>query len=167
MWNKIVEHLGGHPERLAVARVIVENGLTVKNHGIYCNEIEIPSTSIARVAKVDRRTVSHTVKSIEENSELDMIFKHLRSAGYSLRDIARYLEFGVVEITVDDAKRPGILASAAQLLAEKQIGIRQAIVDDPELSPEPKLTLVAETSLPGDVVPKLLKIEGVKKVSIY
>lgn len=167
MWKKIVEALGGHPERLAVARVIIENGLTVKNGGIYCNEIEIPTTSVAKVANVDRRTVAHAVKSIEENPELRVIFRHLRSAGHSLKDIARYLGLGVIEITPDDARRPGILACSAQLLAERKIGIRQAIVDDPELSPEPKLTLVAEKSLPGDLVPELLKIKGIMKVSVY
>jgi predicted regulator of amino acid metabolism with ACT domain len=40
-------------------------------------------------------------------------------------------------------------------------------VDDPELSPEPKLTLVAEASLPGELVPELLQVPGVKSVSIY
>jgi predicted regulator of amino acid metabolism with ACT domain len=167
LWNKIVEHLKGHPERIAVAKVIIENGLAVKDGRVYCNEIEIPSASIARVARVDRRTVSHTIESIEGNTELQMIFKHLRSAGHSLKDIAKYLGFGVVEITVDDARKPGILASAAGLLAEEKIGIRQAIVDDPDLSPEPKLTLVVETSLSGDILPRMLKIEGVKRVSIY
>ena len=167
MWKKVVEYLGGHPERLVVARVIIENGLTVRDGGIYCNEIEIPATSIARVAKVDTRTVKHTLKSIEDNPELKVIFGHLRSAGHSLKDIARYVGFQVVEITSDDARRPGILAGSAQLLAESKIGIRQAIVDDPELSPEPKLTLIAETSLPGELVPKLLRLNGVKKVSVY
>lgn len=167
MWKKIAEYFADHPERLAVARVIIENGLTVKNDEIFCNEIEVSTTSVARVAQVDRRTVRQTLKSIEENSELKMIFGNLKSAGHSLRDIARYLGFGVIEITVDDARKPGILAGSAQLLAQRGIGIRQAIVDDPELSPEPKLTLVAETNLPGELVPELLKLKGVKKVSIY
>jgi len=167
LWKKIAEYFADHPERLAVARVIIENGLTVKNDEIFCNEIEVSTTSVARVAQVDRRTVRQTLKSIEENSELKMIFGNLKSAGHSLRDIARYLGFGVIEITVDDARKPGILAGSAQLLAQRGIGIRQAIVDDPELSPEPKLTLVAETNLPGELVPELLKLKGVKKVSIY
>lgn len=167
MWKKVAEQLEGHPERLAVARVIIENGLSVRNGRIYCNEIEIPATSVARIADVDRRTVRHTLHSIEESAELQTIFKHLKSAGYSLKDAARYLGFGVVEITPDDARTPGILASSAQLLAKRKISIRQAIVDDPELSPEPKLTLVAEASLPGELVPELLKVPGVKSVSIY
>ena len=135
VWKKVAEQLGGHPERLAVAKVIIENGLSVRDGRIYCNEIEIPATSVARVANVDRRTVRHALRSVQENAELQMIFKHLKSAGYSLKDVAKYLGFGVVEITPDDARTPGILASSAQLLAKRKISIRQAIVDDPELSP--------------------------------
>jgi len=52
-------------------------------------------------------------------------------------------------------------------MAERNISIRQAIVDDPELSPEPKLTLIAEKKIPGDLIPEFLKIKGVDKVSIY
>jgi predicted regulator of amino acid metabolism with ACT domain len=40
-------------------------------------------------------------------------------------------------------------------------------VDDPELSPEPKLTLIVEKKIPGELISKLLKITGVAKVSVY
>ena len=53
------------------------------------------------------------------------------------------------------------------MAAEKGIIIRQAIVDDPELSPEPKLTIIANTKIPGELIPKFLKIRGVEKVSVY
>ena len=167
MWQKIVEHLKNHPERLRVAKVLVENGFSIKNGKIYCNEIEIPVVEVARVAGVDRRTVSQTIKMVESIPELQTIFRHIKSAGHSLKEIAKYLNFGVVEITPTSAKIPGILAYSAMLLAKRNISIRQALVDDPELSPEPKLTLIAETKIPGELVPKLLKIRGVEKVSIY
>jgi len=167
MWNRIAKYLETHPERLFVAKLLVENGLSVRNGKIYCNEIEIPPIRIARVSKVDRRTVTETIKAIEENPDLQVIFKNIRSAGHSFKEIARHLNLGVVEITPVDAKIPGILARSATLIAEKNISIRQAIVDDPELSPEPKLTLVTETKIPGELVPEFLKIRGVAKVSIY
>lgn len=167
MWKKVVECLGGYPERLSVARVLVENGLGVRDGKIYCNEIEVPPVRVARVAGVDRRTVAETLKTIEADPELRGIFRHLRSAGHSLREVARYLNLGVVEIEVVNAGAPGILARSAALLAERDISIRQAIVDDPELSPEPRLTLIAETKIPGELIPEFLKIKGVAKVSVY
>jgi predicted regulator of amino acid metabolism with ACT domain len=167
VWNTIKKHLEAHPERLRIARVLVENGLSVRNGRVYLNEIEIPPVRIARVAGVDRRTVKETLNIIQKNRELRPIFEDIRSAGHSLKEIAKHLDLGVVEITPIDARTPGILASSATILAENGLSIRQAIVDDPELSPEPKLTLIAEKKIPGELIPRLLKIKGVAKVSVY
>jgi hypothetical protein len=167
MWSKIAKCLENYPERLKVARVLVENGLSMRNGKIYLNEIEVPPARIARVAGVDRRTVNETLNAIRTNHELKPIFERLRSAGHSLKEIAKYLDLGVVEITPVDARIPGILASSASILAQAGLSIRQAIVDDPELSPEPKLTLIAEKKIPGELIPEFLKIKGVAKVSVY
>jgi hypothetical protein len=96
-----------------------------------------------------------------------LTFEGIRSAGHSLKEVARHLNLGVVEITPIDARTPGILAGAATILAKKGLSIRQAIVDDPELSPEPKLTLIVEKQMPGELIPELLRVKGVAKVSVY
>jgi len=167
IWNKVVTQLEGYPERLSVAKVLIENGLSVRNGRVFCNEIEIPPVRIGLVAGVDRRTVIETVKAIEKSGELKEIFAGIRSAGHSLKGVAKHLNLGVLEITPENARIPGILAKSATILAEKGISIRQAIVDDPELSPEPKLTLIAESKIPGDLIPMFLKVKGVEKVSVY
>lgn len=167
MWNAIKKHLQEYPERLRVARVLVENGLTAKDGKIYLNQIEIPPVRIAKVAEVDRRTVNETLNTIKANRELRLIFEEMRSAGHSLKEIAKPLNLGVVEITPVDARTAGILASSATALAKAGLSIRQAIVDDPELSPEPKLTLIVEKKIPGELISELLKIKGVAKVSVY
>lgn len=167
MWNKIKTQLDEYPERLKVARVLIENGLSARDEKIYLNEIEIPPVRIARVAGVDRRTVNETLHTIHENPELRMIFEEIRPAGHSLKEIAKHLNLGVVEITVVNARSPGILSSAALILNQAGLSIRQAIVDDPELSPEPKLTFIVERKIPGELIPEILKISGVAKVSIY
>lgn len=167
MWKKIAEKMKRYPERLAVAKVLVENGLSIRNGKIYCNIIAIPYIEISRAAGVDRRTVLKTIEMIEEDQELKLIFAGIRPAGSSLKEIAKHLRLGVVEITPEDARCPGILAESASLLAKRNISIRQAIVDDPELSPEPKLTLIAEKRIPGDLVHEFLKIKGITKVSVF
>lgn len=167
MWSAIAKRLEKYPQGLKVARVLVENGLCVKDGRIFCNNIEVSPTSVARVAKVDRRTVSNTIKTIQRDDELRIIFEGIRNAGHSLKEVAKHLNMGVVEITPVDARTPGILANSAALLASRNISIRQAIVDDPELSPEPKLTLLAEKRIPGDLLQEFLKIRGVAKVTIY
>lgn len=167
MWNSISKHFEGYPERLKVARVLVENGLSIKNQKICLNQIEIPPVRIARVAGVDRRTVTETINIIKDNRELRLIFEEIRPAGHSLKEIAKHLNLGVVEITPVNARTRGILANSAMLLNKGGLGIRQAIVDDPELSPEPKLTLIVERKIPGELISELLKINGVAKVSVY
>ncbi len=167
MWNSIKKHFQDYPERLKVARVLVENGLSVRNQKIYLNQIEIPPVRIARVAGVDRRTVNETIAAIKANRELRIIFEEIRPAGHSLKEIAKHLNLGVVEITVFDPKAHGILANSATILTNGGLSIRQAIVDDPELSPEPKLTLIVEKKIPGELIEELLKVKGVAKVSVY
>jgi len=167
MWNNVKKYFEEHPERLRVARVLIENGLGVRNGKIYLNEIEIPPIRVARVAEVDRRTVKETMNAIQSNRELRLIFEEIRSAGHSLKEIAKHLNLGVVEITPVDAKIPGILASSAMILTKSGLSIRQAIVDDPELSPEPKLSLIVEKKIPGELIPELLSVKGVAKVSVY
>lgn len=167
MWGKIEKKLSGYPERLKVARVLIENGFRVRNGKIFCNRIAISKAEIARVAGVDRRTVTQTIQTIEQDETLRLLFQNLRNAGHSLKDLVKLLGFEVLEIVPTDARTPGILAEAAALLAKRGISIRQAIVDDPELSPEPRLSLIAEGKIPGELVHDALMIKGVDKVLIY
>jgi len=167
MWNNIKECFEGYPERLRVARILVENGLHVRNGKIYLNEIEIPPVRIARVANVDRRTVKETLNTIRSNHEIRQIFEGIRSAGHSLKEVSKHLNLGVVEITPVDARMPGILANSAMILAKNDLSIRQAIADDPELSPEPKLTLIVEKKIPGELISELLKVKGTDKILVY
>ncbi|TMI28407.1 amino acid-binding protein [Candidatus Bathyarchaeota archaeon] len=141
--------------------------MAVRDDGIYLNRIEIPTARIARAAGVDRRTVAETVRMIQSDTGLRDIFERFQSAGLSLKGVAKQLSLGVVEISARDPKDIGILASASKLLADAGISIRQAQVDDPELSPEPKLTLIGDKSVPGHLIPEMLKIRGVARVSVY
>jgi predicted regulator of amino acid metabolism with ACT domain len=111
--------------------------------------------------------VNETLKVVKTNRDLRLIFEEIRPAGHSLKEIAKHLNLGVLEITPVDAKIPGILANSAMILAQNGLSIRQAIVDDPELSPEPKLTLIVEKKIPGELISELLKITGVAKVAMY
>ncbi len=159
--------MDGHPERLRVVRILLENGLGLRNDRVYLNDIEVPVVRIAKSAGVDRRTVDETIRMVETSPELRSLFSNLRSAGSSLRGVAKQLGLGVVEIVVEDPHKPGILAGASQLFSEYGVSIRQALVDDPELAPEPKLVLISDKGVPGEIVPKLLKIQGVTRVSVY
>jgi predicted regulator of amino acid metabolism with ACT domain len=136
MWNTIKQHFEGHPERLSVARVLVENGLSARKGEIFLNQIEIPPVRIARVAHVDRRTVNETLNVIESKPELRMIFEEIRPAGHSLKEIAKHLNLGVVEIVPVDAKIPGILANSAMI-----VGISGMTAGLSNLASIPRMTI--------------------------
>jgi uncharacterized protein len=166
MWEKIRTLFQAHPERLKVAEFILRNGLSIRDNKIRINEIEVPILKVARVAGVDRRTISETIRAINADKDLRIVYGNLESAGPSLRAAAKQLGLGVLEITADDPARAGILAQTSKVLAEEGISIRQALVDDPELNPHPKLILIGDRPIPGKAIPLILKVPGVAKVSV-
>jgi predicted regulator of amino acid metabolism with ACT domain len=59
-----------------------------------------------------------------------------------------------------------VIAKATGLIAEAGLSIRQILAEDPDLNPDPKLLIITEKRVPGEVVSKLLNIPTVTKVSI-
>ena len=166
MWTKIRTFFEGSPSKLKVVKLLVELGLRIDKDGkIYCDEIEIPATKIAAVTKVDRRTIKEAAKSILGMEELRYLFMNLKPAGPLLRDVAKYLGYGVVEIRAKP-EAVGIIAEATTLIAEEGISIRQILAEDAEIYPDPKLIVITEKPIPGRLLPKLLKIPTVTKVTI-
>ncbi len=145
---------------------MIELGLGVDAKGkILCGEVEIKEISLAHAAGVDRRVVVSTVKSILSDKYLARLFSGIKPAGALLKDIARELGFGAVELEAN-ATKPAIIASATSLLAKKGISIRQVYAKDPELFENPTLVIITEKPIPGALLAQFSKIPAVKKVSI-
>jgi uncharacterized protein len=167
MWDRIKHKFDKFPARMAVARKIVELGLRVGENGkIYCGDVEINDVALARSVGVDRRTIKSTVDVIIGDSQLSGIFQNISPAGTLLKNVAKNLGFGVVEIEAY-AGNPGILARSTELISREGISIRQAHAGDPELEENPRLTLITEKPVQGELINEFLKISGVKRVSIY
>ncbi|MEM2094819.1 MAG: amino acid-binding protein [Candidatus Bathyarchaeia archaeon] len=166
LWSKVKAYFEDSPSKLKVAKLIVEAGLRITEDGkIYCGEIEVPATKIAAAADVDRRLVKETAKAILRSAELKQIFMNLRPAGPLLRDVAQSLGYGVVEIRAKP-EAPGIISEAASLIAREGISIRQILAEDAEIYPDPKLVIITEKPVPGELLSKFLKIATVKQVTI-
>ncbi|MDI9620208.1 MAG: amino acid-binding protein [Candidatus Nezhaarchaeota archaeon] len=166
MWGIIVKKFEGSPAKLKVAKLLVENGFRVgEGSKVYCGDVEIPDTKIAKVLDVDRRVVRDTVKFIMNDEILRGVFTKLRPAGALLRDVATLLSYGVLEIRAKpDAV--GIIASVADILAKAGISIRQIHAEDPDLNPDPKLIIITEKPVPGELIPEILKVPYIKSVTI-
>lgn len=167
MWRQISNRLRDYPGRQKVARLLVELGLSIKEGPrIFCGGVELSDVKIARFLGIDRRTVHDTAQLIASDPILKQVFERLRPAGPNLADAGKFLGYSIIEIYADP-HTVGIVAKAAMLIAQENIAIRQAIADDPDLTPEPKLTLVVEKEPTGAILQKILKIPGVIKISTY
>ena len=167
MWSQISDRLTEYPGRQKVARALVELGLSIRQENkIFCGGIELSDVKIARYLGVDRRTVRDTAQLIASDPTLKRVFEKLKPAGPFLGDVAKFLGYSVIEIYADP-HTVGVVAQAASLVAQESIAIRQAVADDPDLTPDPKLTLVVEKEPSGTTLQKLLKIPGVAKISTY
>ncbi len=166
MWKQIAKYFNRYPKRKKLAQKLLEYGLKVSNNKIYCGEIELSDSKIARAFDVDRRIINSTIKTISNKKDLQKVFSQLNPTCH-LKDVAPDMNLGVIEIIPEDPSMPGILADVANVVANAKISIRQAIVDDFEFSEEPRLFIVTEKQVPGILIPKIRKINGVKAVVIY
>ncbi|NJD75559.1 MAG: amino acid-binding protein [Candidatus Methanoperedens sp.] len=167
MWSVIQEKFRNHPAQEKVIRLLLERGFQINDEGrVVSGKIEIAHTQIANEIGVDRRVVDATCETILKDSKLMQIFRNVRTIPF-LRDVASYLGLGVIIITPDDAARKGLLGAVATTVAEHGITIRQAVSDDPYLTENPKLTIITEGRMSGELVNTLTRIEGVKSVTVY
>jgi predicted regulator of amino acid metabolism with ACT domain len=166
MWKEIVEFFSGAPAKLKVARLMVDLGFSINEEKrVVCGEVEISDSSIAKVSNVDRRVVRETVLDILGDSRMKKIFLGIKPAGSFLKDVAPALGYGVVEVRA----RPdavGVIAKATSCIADAGVSIRQILAEDPDFNPDPKLLIITEKQVPGEVVSKLLTIPTVTKVSL-
>ncbi len=167
MWNIIQEKFKNHPAQEKVVRMLLERGFQVNEQGrVVSGTIEIPHTQIANEIAVDRRVVDSTCETIITDETLMQIFRNVRTIPF-LREVAPLLGLGVIVIAPDNAARKGLLGAVATAVAEHGIIIRQAVSDDPYLTEEPKLTIITEGKVSGELVNTLTGIKGVKSVTVY
>lgn len=167
MWSIIQEKFKNHPAQEKVIRMLLERGFQVNEQGrVVSGTIEIPHTQIANEIAVDRRVVDSTCETIITDETLMQIFRNVRTIPF-LREVAPLLGLGVIVIAPDNAARKGLLGAVATAVAEHGIVIRQAVSDDPYLTEEPKLTIITEGKVSGELVNTLTGIKGVKSVTVY
>ena len=167
MWEKVNEKFKKYPARLRVAEKMIELGLSLNEDGkIYCGNLKISDKALATSAEVDRRVIKSTIEVIKDDDELYNLFNNIMPAGTLLKNIAKNLNLGVIEIEVG-SQSEGILARITDLIAKKGISIRQAYAEDTELQENPQLTIITEEPVKGDLINEFLKIKGVTRVSIY
>jgi len=166
MWDKIANYFEKYPSQAKVARYLLRYGLRIDRDHVFCGDVRIAEESLARAAGVDRRVVKSTLETIKGDPTLLKFFSQLQPTNH-LKNAASAMGWSAIEIVPTDAHEPGIIASVAEILSRSQISIRQAIVDDPMTSEEPKLFIVTESQVPSELIPLIRQSKGVKGVTIY
>ena len=94
------------------------------------------------------------------------MFNNIIPAGTLLKNIAKIVNLGAVEIEVG-SDNEGVLAATTELISKNGINIRQAYAEDSEMQNSPILTIITESPINGDLLSEFIKIKGVNRVSIY
>ena len=164
MFDEIMEKFEGSPSQQAVIRLLLKRGFSVNEDGrVVSGGIEIPFTEIAREIDVDRRVVDSTTDAIRDDPELQRIFANI-GAIPSLRDLAPVLNLTVLTIEVAAADESGIVAEITTRIADAGISIRQVISEDPEFTDEPKLYVITDESIPGEVLVAIRELSFVRRI---
>jgi len=164
MFDEIMEKFEGSPSQQAVIRLLLKRGFSVNEAGrVVSGGIEIPFTEIAREIDVDRRVVDSTTDAIRDDPELQRIFANI-GAIPSLRDLAPVLDLTVLTVEVAAADESGIVAEVTARIADAGISIRQVISEDPEFTDEPKLYVITDASIPGEVLVAIRELPFVRRI---
>ena len=167
MWQEILDKFKRFPAQEKVIRLVLQRGFQINDQArVVSGQIEIPHAQIAKELEVDRRVVDTTAQAIREDEVLWKVFRNVRSMIY-LGEVAPILGLGVIENTPVNAIKTGLLGDVASAVARNGLSIRQAVSDDPYFVESPKLTIITEGKIPGDLVILLKEIEGVKRVTVY
>ncbi len=148
-----------------VAEYLLKQGIRVSVRGeLLAGVLEVTHVSLANATDVDRRVVKATIKTILSEKSLKRVYANL-AVTPSLRELAPVLGYGAIEVIPTDAAGKGIVAGVTRQISDAGIGIRQVIADDPMFD-NPELTVVTEKPIPRDLIDKILKTQGVRKVVV-
>lgn len=166
MWQVLIDHFRRYPAQERVVRLMIGHGLHIRDAKIHAGSVEVADTAVARAANVDRRIVRSTVETILQDPNLERVFTRFLPT-LDLKDVAPEIGCGVIEIIPTNAGQPGILAGVSQVISRAGLSIRQAIVEDPDFTDQPRLFVVTENRVPGELIPTLQDVPGVKGVTVY
>jgi len=166
MFQEIMEKFADSPSQQRVIRLLLERGFSVNDEGrVVSGGIEIPNTGIAREVDVDRRVVDATTDAILGDDDLRPIFQNI-SAMPSLMDLAPVLDLTVLTVAVRDAEEAGIVATVTSAIADRDISVRQVLSEDPEFTDEPRLYVITDEALPGDLINEIRDLGFVRRIEL-
>ncbi len=162
----ILEHyFRSYSARKKVAEVLYTNGLSIRDSKIYSGKVEIPISSVANAAGVNRKIVYHTIEFVEKNYPLKVIFEKLQPAA-NLSNIAPEMGWDVLEIGIKKGKFACTIGKVITALFDYKCHIRQVLGEEP-ITGSGKLTIVLEGTIPVDIISQIRDVKGVGAISLH
>ncbi len=164
MWELISSSFARVPAQAIVAKYMLDVGIRIEGNRLFVDKVGVSFSQVAKAVGKDKQIVSATIETIRSDRRLYDIYSNLL-ATCNLTKVAKVMNWDVLELTLSDPAKSGVLGAVATAIGDTGISIRQAIGEDPTFSTG-LLFIITETPVPGDVLKKLQKIKGVEKVSL-
>ncbi len=154
-----------YPARKKVAEIIFKSGFSVKEGKIFAGNVEIPVSSLARAADVNRKIVYHTIEFIEKNYALKSIFERMEPMA-NLKRVGPIVGWDVLEFDMEMNKLSCALKDVLDILSKPGCHVRQVIGEEPLLS-EGKIYIVLTRPVPMEILKEIKDVPTVKDITLH
>jgi predicted regulator of amino acid metabolism with ACT domain len=166
MWEPIEAYFIRRSAARKVVEAFLRYGFCVDENGtIFAGPVELAPAKIGRALEVDRRVVIETAKEISKDKSLFSVFSKLQPRAFGGL-CSKTLGFDCIQIEAD-AHASGIVSEVTKVLYENNIKIRQIIADDPELFPNPKLSIILDGKISSTAFSKLRSLPFAQKITLH
>jgi len=166
LWNKLIDKFKRRKAGFEIARLMLESGMKVESDGhYYIGNIKITDSAISDALQINRQIVRDTAEFILQDVEIGQVFTRLRPSGSNLVEVASILGLHalVIEANPNDV---GVVSAVMKVFGDLGIMVHQAIVDDVELYPEPRITIIYKGGHDEELIKKLSATGIVKSINI-
>ncbi len=154
-----------YPARKKVAEMLFLSGMGVREGKIFAGEVEVPVSSVARAAGVNRKIVYYTIEFIEKNYALRSIFERIEPMA-NLKKVGPIVGWEVLELEMDMDGLSCALKDVVGILSEKGCHVRQIVGEEPLLS-DGKIFIVLTRPVPMDLLERIKNIPSVKDITLH
>lgn len=158
-------YFGEYPARKKVAEIMFNSGLAVREGKIYTGNVEVPVSSLARAAGVNRKIVYYTIEFIEKNYALRSIFERIEPMA-NLKNVAPIVGWEVLELDMDMTGISCSLKDVVEVLSDMGCHVRQIVGENPLLT-DGKIFIVLTRPVPMDLLERIREIPSVKDITLH
>ncbi len=159
----IDEYFRHYPARKKVAEFLLRHGINVRDGLLYLDDVEVPTSSVARAVGVSRKVVYLTAETIESSSALHLLFEKLKPE-LRVEDMAPTMGWETLEVEVSGF--PGRVLSE---ILDRIIATGNEVISVTLrnlLGEKTYLSIVMENPLQGGTLNEISSVPGIKRILV-